>query len=260
MRLDKVETLRLNKESPYGFWSKKEGLPCFIFGDNQSISSWIQFEAIEAFYVIFGINAQVQLFETNTNVKYQLLPQACVQHMGNESVKNLEFSLHQSAKLKHFTRINSSKYTEEFISIRLLEPKAAVDWQEGLYLIKGNRNLSIEIDHLAAQTHSNCCVKSVLEQTSKLQFIGNIYVQKEAEAASAHQQNLNHILDTDSRVISLPNLHVFNRKIEASHGTATQPISEEILFYLQSRGLSSAQAKQMYFDGFLGYFPWEEVM
>ena len=102
-------------------------------------------------------------------------------------------------------------------------------------------------------------MKSVLEQTSKLQFIGNVYVQKKAEKAIAHQRNLNHILDTHSCVISLPNLHIFNRKIKASHGTATQPIPEEILFYLRSRGLSLGQAKQVYIDSFLDYLPLEKV-
>ena len=128
-----------------------------------------------------------------------------------------------------------------------------------MHLNKGEHKLSIEINHLAPQPHSNCCVKAILEQASKLQFVGNVYIQKEAEEAVAHQRNLNHILDPDSRVISLPNLHVFNRKIEASHGTATQPIPEETLFYLRSRGLSLEQAKQVYFDSFLGYLPLEEV-
>lgn len=259
MRLGKVEILRLYKETLYGFWSEKEGLPCFTFWDNQKIDSWVQFEAIEVFHVIFGQNCQVQIFETNHEVQYQLLPQACVQHIGTESTKNLQFSLHQAATLKHFTRINSSEPSEESISIRLLEPKASVDWQEGLYLNKGDRKLSIEIDHLAPQTCSNCCVKSVLEQASKFQFIGNVYVQKEAEEAVAHQRNLNHVLDANSRVISLPNLHVFNRKIEASHGTATQPIPEETLFYLRSRGLSLEQSKQVYFDSFLGHLPLETI-
>ena len=257
MRLDKVEILRLYKETPYGFWSEKEGLPCFTFFDHQNITSWIRFEPIEVFYVIFGRNCQVQLFETNREVHYQLLSQAYVYHVSIESVKNLQFSLHQTSTLKHFARINSGEYSEESISIRLLEPKAAVDWQEGLHLNKGERKLSIEIDHFAPQTQSNCCIKSILDQASKLHFIGNVYVQKQAEEAIAHQRNLNHVLDTDSRVISLPNLHVFNRKIEASHGTATQPIPEETLFYLRSRGLSLEQAKQVYCDSFLGYLPLE---
>ena len=259
MRLDKVEILRLYETSPYGFWSEKEDLPCFTFWDNQKITSWVQFETIDAFHVIFGQNNQIQMLETNNKVWYQLLSQACVQHIGIKSATNLQFSLHQAATLNHFTRISSSEQLEEFISIRLLEPMAAVDWQEGLYLNKGERKLSIEINHLAAQTHSNCCVKSVLEQASKLQFIGNVYVHKEAEDAVAHQRNLNHVLDANSRVISLPNLHVFNRKIEASHGTATQPIPEEILFYLRTRGLSFEQAKQVYFDSFLGQLPLEKV-
>ncbi len=258
MLLDKLETLRLYKKTSYGFWSEKEGLPCFTFFDNRKITSWIRFEPIEAFHVIFGQNSQIQLFESNNKVQYQLLPQSSVQHIGPESAESLQFSLHQAATLKHFTRINSSECSEESVAIRLLEPKAAVDWQEGLYLNKGDHKLSIEIDHLAVQTHSNCCVKSVLEQASKLQFIGNVYVQKEAEEAIAHQRNLNYVLDANSRVISLPNLHVFNRKIEASHGTATQPIPEEILFYLRARGLSLDQAKQVYFDSFLGCLPLEE--
>ena len=259
MLLDKVETLRLYEKSPYGFWSEMEGLPCFTFEANQNITSWIQFEAMEAFQVVFGQNTQVQLLEANAEVQYQLLSQSCVQHIGVNSVKNLQFLLHKAASLKHFSRIDSSKPSEESISIQLLEPKARVDWQESLYLNKGAHKLSIETNHLAEQTHSNCCVKSVLERASKLHFIGNVYVQKEAEDASAHQQNLNHVLDADSRVISLPNLHVFNRKIEASHGTATQPIPEESLFYLRSRGLSLKQAKQVYFDSFLGHWPLENV-
>lgn len=260
MLLDKVKAiiLRYKEESPYGFWSKKEGLPCFTFFGNQKVTSWFRFESIEDFCVTLEENCHVRLIETNPNIRYQLLSQSSLQHISDKNAENLQFLLQKAANLKHFARITSSEHSEGFVSIQLLEANAVVDWQEGLYLNQSSYKTSIEINHLAAQTRSNCCVKAILEQASMLQFTGNVYVQKEAEGAVAHQRNLNHILDADSRVVSLPNLHVFNRKIEASHGTATQPIPEETLFYLRSRGLLFEQAKQVYFDSFLGKMPLEE--
>ncbi len=259
MQLDNVirYIIHAKQETPYGFWTQKDGLPCFTFFENQTVNVWICFESMDEFYVVLGEKSYVQMIEMNQNVFYQLLPQAQLHHIGDRRSKNLKFFLCKNSKLQHFTRINSNENLEETVSIQLLEENAFVDWQEGLYLQQGFHKLSIEINHVSAQTYSNCCVKSILDNASKLHFINNVFIQKEAEKAVAHQRNLNHVLDANSRVVSSPNLHVFNRKIEASHGTATQPISEEILFYLMSRGFSSNEAKQLYFDSFLGQFPIE---
>src|SRR3989344_7967716 len=54
-----------------------------------------------------------------------------------------------------------------------------------------------------------------------------------------------------SKSNTIPSLHIENNDVDAAHEARVGKISEESIFYLQSRGLSEEQAVKMIISGFL---------
>lgn len=59
------------------------------------------------------------------------------------------------------------------------------------------------------------------------------------------------VLDSDSTSNALPDIRVDASDATVAHEASAGKISEEALFYLQSRGLSELDAKTMIVNGFL---------
>jgi Fe-S cluster assembly protein SufD len=115
----------------------------------------------------------------------------------------------------------------------------------------------MSIVHHAPQTSSNCCVHSVIEEKGFLRLTYDGTVEQSAADAVLEQKNLNYILTPNGRVCARPLMHIANKNVRASHGTATQPLPREVLFYLQARGLDLETAKRLFLDGFLNSFSGE---
>ena len=89
-------------------------------------------------------------------------------------------------------------------------------------------------------------MKEPLEECSA----GLIKVEKNAQNTNSYFRDDVLLLD-DGIAESLPTLEIEANEVKASHGSTTSRINEEQLFYLQSRGISKLQARQMIIDGFL---------
>ena len=174
-------------------------------------------------------------------------------HLG--TVRKAHFILDAHATLVHKDVLQAPRLNTSEICIDLMQAEARVDWGDGVCLrASESYRQSLKIEHFAPRTHSECCLKSILYDQGNLNFTCDVFIHENAAQSTAHQKNLNHILSPQGHVTALPRLHIFNKAIEASHGTATQPIPEETLFYLQSRGLSLQQAEQLYLESFFQDF------
>jgi Fe-S cluster assembly protein SufD len=67
------------------------------------------------------------------------------------------------------------------------------------------------------------------------------------------------VLNDGARSDSIPSLKIGNNDVKCSHGSTTGRVDEGQLFYLQARGLSRAEAKEMlvtgYFEEVVGETP-----
>jgi Fe-S cluster assembly protein SufD len=106
------------------------------------------------------------------------------------------------------------------------------------------------IEHVAPHTHSRQHFKSVLRDQSRFSFEGKIYVHPEAQKTEAYQLNNNLLLSDEASANAKPNLEIFADDVKASHGATVGQLDAEALFYLRSRGLSLAQAREWLIQGF----------
>ena len=105
--------------------------------------------------------------------------------------------------------------------------------------------------HLAPNTESQQLFKTILEDVSRSSFIGEIYVAKEALKTNAFQLSKSLLLSEKAISYSRPQLQIFADDVKASHGSTVGQIDEEMLFYIQSRGISKADATSMILSSFV---------
>ncbi|MDR1254881.1 MAG: SufD family Fe-S cluster assembly protein [Puniceicoccales bacterium] len=254
--MDNITLLSEDTVSPYGIWSKIRDTLHFSFHSPITPNTIFYFQlqpSPSQLIISIPNNVTVAVFETpSVDKQYILGEHASLQHISQAQDSNLQFILQTGAQLHHWTHGIYPTHCKENVSIRLLGPYAHADWRE-CFLCKNNVHTEtcIKIEHEALYTHSNCCVRSILDDRAQFKFQGDITVQTTASHSQTTQNNLNYLLSPQAHVFSSPRLHIHNKHVVATHGCATQPIDLETLFYLQTRGLTQAQAQKLFLVGFL---------
>lgn len=76
-------------------------------------------------------------------------------------------------------------------------------------------------------------------------FTGLIRVNKDAQLITSQQLNRNLILSKGAHANSRPQLEIFADDVKCAHGSTTGQLSEQELFYFESRGIRPEKAKMM---------------
>lgn len=124
----------------------------------------------------------------------------------------------------------------------------------GLSLGKGSSHIDHRTlqDHVASHTSSNLLFKAVVDESASSVFSGLIRVEKGVQKVAGYQTNRNLILSETASAESVPNLEILANDVKCSHASATGPIDDDQLYYLQSRGIASEVAERLLVLGFLG--------
>jgi len=148
-----------------------------------------------------------------------------------------------------------SKFTMKYPSIILQEKGAkgqiisiAVA-KKGQYLDSGGK-----IVHLAPNTSSNFVSKSISQDGGRSSFRGLLKVAKGASGVNAKMKCDALLLDEISRSDAYPTIKVQEKSVDVGHEASVSKMSDEQLFYIQSRGLSETQARAMVVSGFIDAF------
>lgn len=122
----------------------------------------------------------------------------------------------------------------------------------GCWMLEGKReaHTHVKIDHQAPNCRSNQLFKGVLNGFSRSSFEGKIFIHKEAQKTEAFQMNQNLLISQGAQANTKPNLEIFADDVKASHGATVGQINADELFYLQARGLSLEESKQLLIKGF----------
>ncbi|MFV0380940.1 MAG: Fe-S cluster assembly protein SufB [Breznakia sp.] len=114
--------------------------------------------------------------------------------------------------------------------------------------------------HLAPNTSSNIISKSLSRYGGEANYRGLVRHSKAAKNAKSKIECDTLIFDKESCSDTIPTNIVENSSATIEHEATVSKISEEQLFYLQSRGLSKVQAEEMIVMGFLEPFTKELPM
>jgi len=117
----------------------------------------------------------------------------------------------------------------------------------GLYLIGGRQHADhhTRIDHISPDCTSQETYKGVLSGRAHAVFNGKVVVHKGADGTDASQSNGNLLLSDHAEVDTKPELEIYADEVKCAHGATVGQLDLEQLFYLQSRGLDKASAKNV---------------
>jgi Fe-S cluster assembly protein SufD len=122
----------------------------------------------------------------------------------------------------------------------------------GLYLGSGERLIDNHtlVDHAVPHCSSRELYKGVLGGRSKGVFRGRVIVRPDAQKTDAVQSNPNLLLTEGAEVDSRPQLEIHADDVKCSHGSTIGQLDPEALFYLRSRGIERAAARELLTQGF----------
>ncbi|MEK7667349.1 MAG: Fe-S cluster assembly protein SufD [Gemmatimonadota bacterium] len=122
----------------------------------------------------------------------------------------------------------------------------------GLYLGRGSQHIDHHtvIDHAQPHGESHEYFNGVLDDRSRSVFAGRIIVRPGAQRTDSKQTNNNLLLSEEARADSQPQLEIYADDVKCTHGATLGPIDGKALFYLESRGLGSEEARALLTYGF----------
>jgi Fe-S cluster assembly protein SufD len=117
----------------------------------------------------------------------------------------------------------------------------------GLYLVNGTQHVDNHtvIDHAKPHANSHELYKGILDGSAHAVFNGRIIVRKDAQKTDSKQTNKNLVLSDDAVIDTKPELQIHADDVRCTHGATIGQLDAESLFYLRSRGIGKAEARNL---------------
>lgn len=195
-----------------------------LFSGSDERSSSISIELLEhargAFYQLVDIPAEKRLRHRRSVKLY-----------GNAYLSN------------HYINLSAGNFKHNF-TIELLEARATADFYllDQLYA-SAQSTTNLTIFHAAPQTESTQLVRAIYTDNANGSFLGKVIVEHGSAKSSAKQHYKTVLLSERAKASVMPQLEINNFDISASHGATVGELDKNVLFYLESRGLSTDEAK-----------------
>jgi len=118
---------------------------------------------------------------------------------------------------------------------------------DGLFLASGRRHLDTHtiLRHHGAHAISREIYRGIASERGRGVFSGRIVVDPQAQKTDAEMNNRNLLLSDDAEIDSKPQLEIHADDVKCAHGVTVGQLSAESIFYLQSRGIDEASARNM---------------
>lgn len=148
-----------------------------------------------------------------------------------------------------------------------VEAGAAVTWKYPSCILQGDHSIGefysvaltngkmqadtgTKMIHLGKNTRSTIISKGISADESHNTYRGLVHIGSRAKKARNFTQCDSMLVQNRCSANTFPYIEVHNEDSEVEHEASTSKMSEEQLFYLQSRGLSQEDAVQMIVNGF----------
>jgi Fe-S cluster assembly protein SufD len=117
----------------------------------------------------------------------------------------------------------------------------------GLSVATGDQHVDNHtvIDHALPNCASHELYKSILDGRARGVFNGKIFVRKDAQKTDAKQTNKTLLLSDDATIDTKPQLEIFADDVKCTHGATVGQLDDEQVFYLRSRGIGEADARDL---------------
>ncbi|MFZ2452246.1 MAG: Fe-S cluster assembly protein SufD [Methylovulum miyakonense] len=117
----------------------------------------------------------------------------------------------------------------------------------GLYLgvKRQHHDNHTRINHLKPHGISRETYNGVLDDRARGVFQGRVIVAEDAQLTDSQMNNRNLLLSADAEADTKPQLEIYADDVKCGHGVTVGQLEEKSVFYLQSRGVDEATARNM---------------
>jgi Fe-S cluster assembly protein SufD len=180
------------------------------------------------------------------------------------NITNETVTLEKDSTLDWIFGSLGSKMTKSFSRLNLAG-QGATGKMSGFFFANGSQHLDHDTrqNHMAPNTTSDLLFKGALLGESRSVWQGMIYVDPTASKTDGYQANRNLVLSEKARADSIPGLEILTDDVRCTHGATVGKIDQDLVFYLQSRGLPRKEAEKLivegFFDPIMQRIPFENV-
>lgn len=198
------------------------------------------------------------VYFTNAVTEIWLEENASVSHTRVEWESGAAFHIGKSA----IAQARDSRYTCNAITLGAKLSRHNLEiFQMGEQTETTLNGLTMIADQQLADTHSAIALnhpygtsrqlhKCIVADRAHAVFNGKVFVPKPAQLTDAGQLNRNLLLSPLARVDTKPQLEITADNVKCAHGATVSQLDDEEVFYLQSRGLNEADARNLLINAF----------
>jgi Fe-S cluster assembly protein SufD len=138
--------------------------------------------------------------------------------------------------------------------VSVLDGEGAYCRLNGLNLTRDRQHVDNHtvLDHAKPHGDSRELYKGILQGNSRTVFNGRIVVRQGAQKTDAKQSNRNLLLSRGALAHARPQLEIYADDVRCTHGATIGRLDENAVFYLRSRGLTDAEARNLLVGAFAG--------
>lgn len=187
-----------------------------------------------------GDNANLHHYRLNLEEEH-------AQHIGAVHV-----DLQRSARLRGFALALGSSLMRVDYQLNHRGQGAELGLQ-GIYLPRNQQvvDYHTNICHWVPRCKSNEVFRGIVSDSAQAIFNGRIYIHKDAQKTLAELSNKNMLTSNKAEINTKPELEIYADDVKCAHGATISQLNTNARYYLQSRGLSRAEADVMLSFGFI---------
>ena len=186
----------------------------------------------EVFYLKEGVELNLKSFFDGVNYIYR------------------EFFVKEGARVRIRNFSKANRFFEMITIINLNGERSEGYERSAIYCEKGQARTFTILKHNAENTVGDSDVRAVLRNDSKISIEGIIRIEPTGRFTNSYLHQ-HAILFEESEGYAFPALEIENKEVRASHSASVKQISEEDLFYMESRGINKKEAEELIVEGFL---------
>ena len=165
---------------------------------------------------------------------------------GHSQTNLFETTLAAHSEFNHAAFDFGGQLVRNDLNIHIDGPEARAAFA-GLYLADGQQHIDnhTRIDHKVGPARSDQEYRGILSGAARCVWNGKAMVHEGADGTDANQANHNLLLSERSEVDAKPELEIYADDVKCSHGTTIGQLDDTALFYLRTRGIDDATARQL---------------
>ena len=137
-------------------------------------------------------------------------------------------------------------------NINLLNQDCYANVIDGIYAVNDStKKYQTNLNHYEANCESKAQIFAINDDNAHVSIFTDAYIKNKAIGSKTNQEGrIINLSETCSGIV-LPNLHIDENDVEASHSCSVGSVNQDHMYYLESRGLTPLQARNILI---IGYF------